>query len=84
MRVFSWILFGLSALVAALGVLLQIWVQGMRCAYVTSGTAGQNCRWTMPWTMGYEDILYLFVIPFGLALVLFMLGLAARRRAARP
>ena len=79
MRVLSWILFVLAALVAGLGVFGQIWSIGMACSYVTSG----RCRWPPPWTLGREDLLVFYVVPFGLALILVLAGVAARRRSRR-
>lgn len=77
MRRLSWFLFAMAGLVAGSGVLGQIWAVGMACGSITSG----RCRWPPPWTLGREDLLIFYVLPFGLALILILAGLAARRRA---
>jgi hypothetical protein len=76
MRVLSWILFALAAIGAALAVVFYIMVQGMACSFSTSG---QPCRMKMPWQMGAEDLVTLFILPWGPVILLVVLGIVARR-----
>lgn len=75
MRILSYILFALALVVAGLAVLLYLWAMGMSCAYVTR----PGCGIKPPWRLGYEDLLYLIVIPWGLVLLLVIGGIASRR-----
>lgn len=75
MRLFSWLLFGAAALVLGLAVLAYVWMQGMGCAFVTSG----ECHLRLPWQMGAEDRRIFVYFPLGLAAVLGLGGWLARR-----
>lgn len=76
MRILSYALFGLAGLVMVLGVAANVWVQGMGCAFVTSG----NCNLRWPWEMGAEDLRIFVLPPLGLAALLALGGWLARRR----
>lgn len=76
MRVLSTVLFALALLVVLLGVAANVWLQGMGCAFVTSGAC--TLRW--PWEMNAEDVRLFVLPPLGLAVLLALGGWVARRR----
>lgn len=79
MRMLSYILFGLALIAAGLAILFYLWAMDLACAYVTS----PGCTIKPPWRLGYEDLLYLVAIPWGVVLALAIGGIAARRSANR-
>ncbi|QYK41506.1 MAG: hypothetical protein KF887_19450 [Paracoccaceae bacterium] len=83
MRILSWLLIGLAAVVAGAGAVFYSWVQDTACGHVTGAMGGGHCRLRMPWELGREDLVYTVLVPFGLAGLLLALGLAARARARR-
>lgn len=78
MRILSYVLIGLALVVAGLAVWLYLWAFGMACAY---NTGAGGCTIRPPWRLGYEDFLYLVVIPWGTVLLLGLGGFACRRAA---
>lgn len=83
MRSLSLALFGLALLAAIAGVVMNLYANGMACAFVTGTTAGQGCAWRLPWQMRGEDLLILVVLPFGLAAALAVAGILVRRGSTR-
>lgn len=79
MRVVSTLLFAMAVVAAGLAVWLYIWAFGMACAHVT----GPGCSIRPPWRLGYEDLLYLVAMPWGVVLLLALGGIACRRKARR-
>ncbi|MEX0956119.1 MAG: hypothetical protein WDZ83_13010 [Rhizobiaceae bacterium] len=77
MRILSYTLFALAIVAAGLAIWLYLWAMGMACAYVTR----PGCSIKPPWRLGYEDLLYLVAIPWGVVLLLAIGGIAARRSA---
>lgn len=75
MRRLSNFLFLLAAVVVGLSVLFYLYVLGMACAFITSGSP---CRIRLPWQLGYEDFLYLVLLP-----TIFVIGLVGTAGALR-
>jgi hypothetical protein len=73
-RIVSNLLYGLACIVAALAVVLYVYLHGMACSY-TTGQGG--CRIAAPWELGAEDFRIMILIPGGLV---FLAAVAAMLR----
>jgi hypothetical protein len=74
-RIVSNLLYVLACIVAALAVVLYVYLHGMACSYAT-GQGG--CRIAAPWELGVEDFRIMILIPGGV--VFLLAGVAAMLR----
>jgi len=74
----SRMLHGLGVIAAILSVVWYLYIQKLGCAMGT-GTAPTRCPIRMPWQLGSEDLLFLFVTPFGITALLFGLSALCKR-----
>lgn len=79
MRALSIGLWVMAALATGLWVLFYLWVFGIACGFVTSGTLGR-CGPKMPWTLRGDDLKYLVLLP-GLVVGALVVGAWTTSRA---
>jgi hypothetical protein len=80
MRVLSYLLFLLAAIIAGFAGLIYLYAAGARCSYALRSS---SCSMRWPWELGHEDVITMVLIPGGLIALLVWGGIALRRMAKR-
>jgi hypothetical protein len=79
MRLLSFILFAMAALVVGCAILIYGYVTSLACGYAP-GAAGCHAA---PWDLGSDDYFWLVSLPGSIAMILIVLALLAHRKANR-